>query len=732
MSLRKTLIIVESPSKCKKIEQYLGSDYKVIASCGHFTKLDSLDQISFDTFEISYKIDKIKVLKSIREEIKKSKEVILATDDDREGEAIAWALCVFCKLNIETTKKMVFQEITKSALTYALNNLSRININRVKSQQARQILDIYLGYKISPLLWKYVKHKLSAGRCQTPALRLIYENEKEFENLSSNTHYRVKALFTSKNIPFYLNQQVTKENIESFMEEVCVKKDWRINSESKRQTKENPPQILITSSLQQKAHQLFRFSPKATMSYAQELYENGLITYMRTDSSCYSKDFIEKVKTHIMQNYGEEYLHLHLSLLSQNKNKNKSQEAHEGIRVCDLSKEDACRTSPQVNMLYRFIYKHSIQCAMSPCSLMETTYRITINKDYFFQHVDKTPIFKGWKLLNKEKPENSFVSYLHHLYESKSILCLLFAEANEEYIQNKSHYHEASLIQRLETLNIGRPSTYANILQSILDKSYVIKGNIYGEKVEVIQYIYSQEDGLTQKKEDKILHQETNRLRITPLGKQVCEFCVSHFENIFDYGFTNTMEDSLDQIEYGSKRQDKVLNVFIETLDTSIEKTKRMYKNNPETIQKAKDMSLHCGTYKNEALYIKHGKYGYYVCIGKKTKISLKDFKGFSVLDKINEGQINEEERKGLIQFVENRDNIQQENMCVEISQCCSIRKSKYGYYVYYKTSKMKKPKFFKYNDEKDENKKVREQWIHDKNKTEIMNYITKKYNIDI
>ena len=230
--MSKTLVIVESPAKCKKIESFLGKEYKVVASYGHFTKLDSLDQIDFETYQIKYKIDKVKVLKSIKEEIKKSKEVIIATDDDREGEAIGWTLCLFCKLNLQTTKKIIFQEITKSAIQNALKNITNINIDRVKSQQARQILDIYLGYNISPLLWKYISHKLSAGRCQTPALRIIYENQKEIDELKMDTNYGVKATFTNKNIGFDLSKNIEKKDINLFLDGVVKKEKWQINSKN--------------------------------------------------------------------------------------------------------------------------------------------------------------------------------------------------------------------------------------------------------------------------------------------------------------------------------------------------------------------------------------------------------------------------------------------------------------------------------------------------------------------
>ena len=733
MSKKKTLIIVESPSKCKKIEQYLGRDYKVVASYGHFTKLDSLDQIQFDTFQIQYKVDKGKVLKTIKEEIKKSKEVILATDDDREGEAIAWSLCVFCKLPVQTTKKMIFQEITKPALTRALENITTINMDRVRSQQSRQILDIYLGYTISPLLWKYVQHKLSAGRCQTPTLKLIYENQQECDSLSNDTHYIVKAVFTSKRIPFQCSGPISKDTIETYMELLSHKKDWTLESKKERQVTENPPRVLITSTLQQKAHQLFKYSPKMTMKYAQELYENGLITYMRTDSACYSLEFIESVKKHIVQQHGDVYLHKNIYGLQQNKNKSKAQEAHEGIRICDIQKTEANVKTSGANTLYKFIYKHSIQCAMSPATFHETQYNTSILMDTTFKHTNKTPIFLGWKILDKESSVLSFVSYLTHLYDSKTTLSLPFAEANECLAQTKSHYHEASLIQKLESLNIGRPSTYASILQSVLDKKYVLKGNIEGKAVSSTQFVFLLEEGVQQKKEEKILHQEKNKLAITPLGKQVCEFCYGHFDEVFQYEFTNKMEQELDEIEGGSLSQEKVLNPYIQIVSSWIEKTKQHYHENPEEVKKVKDQSIHCGTYQNEPLFIKNGKFGYYLSIGKKDKISLKEFKGFSVEQKIkDQTEMKENEKQALIDYMEQRKVIRNENICVELTPSCSIRKSKYGYYIFYQKKGMKKPQFLKYNDEKDEEKDTRLSWIETKDKSQISAYITKKYNISI
>ena len=728
----KTLVIVESPSKCKKIEQYLGSGYKVVASFGHFTKLDSLDQISFDTFQIAYKVDKGKVLKTIKDEIKKCKDVILATDDDREGEAIAWALCVFCKLDLRKTKKMVFQEITKPALLRALDNLGHVNMDRVYSQQARQILDIYVGYKVSPMLWKYVQHTLSAGRCQTPALHLVYENQQAIDALSQDTHFIVKAKFTDKKAPFSCVDPIEKTAIDMFMNNLCDKQDWKVETKKERQVKEKPPTILITSTLQQKAHSYLRMSPKQTMKYAQELYENGLITYMRTDSACYSKEFIGSLEKHIVSSYGNAYVSPHLETLLQNRNqKGKAQEAHEGIRVCDLRVQKSQVKTQAANTLYSFIYKHTIQCGMSDAIYHETTFGIPFQETWF-RHIDKQCTFQGWRIVDPPKPFVSFVSYLTTLFESKTSFGLPYSEATETLVHQKPHYHEASLIQQLESMGIGRPSTYASIIHSLIDKKYVIKGNIEGKEVETTHYVFNRDEGLMKEKVAKILRQEKQKLAITALGKQVCDFCYLHFQELFQYTFTTQMEQSLDMIENKEALHGDILSGFIQKVDHLIQETTSNYTAHPEQIKKVKDQSLHCGTYLGEPLYIKNGKHGYYACFGKKEKISLKEFQVFCIEDSIALGECSPLEKESLIEFIKQRDQLRNENMGVVLSPSCSIRKSKYGYYVYYKTKTMKKPTFYKYNDEKDDQTKQRFQWIEDQCKKEITSYLMKKYSITI
>lgn len=734
--MNKTLLIVESPSKCKKIESYLGKDYKVIASFGHFTKLNSLDQIDFNNYQIKYKIDKQKVLKNIKDEIKKANEVIIATDNDREGEAIGWAICIFCKLNLKTTKKIVFQEITKTALQNALANPSHIDMNVVHSQQTRQILDIYLGYKVSPLLWKYVQHKLSAGRCQTPALKLIYDNEQLFKNQCLDTHFKVYANFHNTSIKFECDKYIENEHIETFLEN---HKDtsWYIHEKKERNYNEKPPKVLITSSLQQKAFNVFKFSPKQTMKYAQELYENGLITYMRTDSSCYSKEFINKLESHIKANYSQKYVNKSIQSLCVNKNKNKSQEAHEGIRVCDLKISQSSVKTPQANKLYQMIYVHSIQCGMADCEMNEMKYIVKEKHDkigkYHYLYCDKIVVFDGWKILNKNNEDiKSYRMILDNYHAETKDIKMVQVGANENIQKSLNHYNEASLVQKLEKMNIGRPSTFSSIISNVIEKKYVEKKNIPGVKMNIREYIFKG-DNIIKNENEKELNAEKNKLQITLLGTYVCEFCYQYFDDIFNFSFTDEMESKLDSIADGEHLHCDVLNNYRADVDKLLQTTHDSIKTTPK--QKLKEQtSIHCGLYEGEPLYIKNGPYGYYVNIGKNEKISLKGFDSFDIGIKISDGinELNDEEYNSLSKYiVESRKN-KSKSTLVTLNKEYSIRESKYGYYVYYKTSKMKKPSFLKYNDEKDDKKEERNTWVAENNVEEIKSYLMKKYNINI
>ena len=324
------LIIVESPAKCKKIEGFLGNNYKCLASFGHIQQLSSLKNIDFQnnynlTFEIiKEKSAKIKLLKDA---VKKSKEVIIATDDDREGEAIGWHLCNVLNLDVLTTKRIIFHEITKKAILKSMSNPTIINMNIVQAQNARQILDLYIGFKLSPILWEQISRKykdgLSAGRCQTPALKIIYENQLDIKNAKKEVVYNTIGYFTSKNIPVELNFQFSGQTImEEFLEE-SVNFDHSITCSKPSNVIKPPPEPFITSTLQQAASNNFHWGPKETMKYAQTLYENGYITYMRTDCKKYSEEFLDKTHKYIAQTYEEKYVHEDLYSLSNSGNKNK-------------------------------------------------------------------------------------------------------------------------------------------------------------------------------------------------------------------------------------------------------------------------------------------------------------------------------------------------------------------------------------------------------------------------
>jgi DNA topoisomerase-1 len=682
----KTLLIVESPSKCKIIEKYLGDGYKVVASCGHFRSLNNLEQIKLDSLDVKYTNDKPKIIKMLKEEIEKVDEVILATDNDREGEAIAWHICQTCKLPL-TTKRILFQEITKSALLIALQNPTTINMNRVYSQQSRQILDIYIGFKISPVLWKHIQHTLSAGRCQTPALRMIYEKDQLIKNQSYITDYLIYGSFTSKNIEFKINTHFTKEEIIPFLEK-CKETKFTIKKGDAKQHTLKQPDILITSSLQQKANQSLGMSPQQIMRNAQTLYENGFITYMRTDCSYYSDEFIKKTNDYIKKEYGEKYIG-NIVL--------KEKKAHEGIRITqhDIKKVDI---EPSVNRLYDFIYKYTLQTCMSPNITVQTPYVL----NYDFTYLSTKTIFDGWKILNNKEPTEDYSLYLDNITNIKYNKIT----AEEKCVDQEYHYNESQLIKKLEKENIGRPSTYVSILESI-EKKYVNKGTIIGQNIKLTNY--ELHDNTINVLEEEKQIKEENKLSITELGIKVSEFCNQYFNSLFEYRFTERMEKELDLIEEGSNTDwKKIVKYFINEVDTllkvDIQCSKPEYK------------SLHCGYLNKNAIVLKDGPYGFYVEY-KKNSISLKKFKSPELIHEwIVAQHISQNELNELIEYIKNKDGY-------VISNNISIRNGPNGYYIMYKKPTMKKPKFYDCKDiieliETNETEKIK---IYIENKYKIL-----------
>ena len=678
------LLIVESPSKCKIIEKYLGEKYKVIASCGHFRSLNKLEQINFDIMEINYANDKPTVIKMLKDEVKQATEVILATDDDREGEAIAWHICQICKLPL-TTKRILFQEITETALKKALCEPVTINMSRVNSQRTRQILDLYIGFTISPLLWKYIQHTLSAGRCQTPALRMIYDQEQVIKTQSYKTHFIIYGYFTKNSIEFKISNHVEEVDIIPFLEK-CKGHTFTLSKGEPKKITASPPSILITSTLQQRASQALSMSPQQVMRNAQTLYENGLITYMRTDCAVYSDDFITQINGCIQKEYGAEYI----GCIKQNEKK-----AHEGIRITHLEVK-SIEIEPNVNRLYDFIYKHTFQSCMSTNIIVQTPYILDFGFTYLSNHTQ----FKGWKIMqSKEGNDKSWGSYLDNL---KNVTFDKIV-AEEKLTSQEFHYSESQLIRQLEKEKIGRPSTFTGIVESI-EKKYVTKGHIKGATISL--NLYELTDTITQTQENKIIEEES-KLTITELGIKVSEFCHTYFNSIFDYRFTENMENQLDLIEENKAEWTTIVKDFKTIVDNLL--------NVPINVEKKKYKSLHCGLWKKNAMVLKDGPHGFYIEY-KDQSISLQKFKTPEIINEWIETQtISDINKEEMITYIKNKDGY-------VITSNISIRNGPRGNYIFYKKPNMKKPKFYDCSEIKE--------YIENNDDDKIIDYIQKKYNI--
>lgn len=719
------LVIVESPAKCKKIEEYLGNGYKCIASFGHITKLNGIESIDIsNNFSPIFSIDtkKIQQIEKIKKAITNSSEVLIATDDDREGEAIGWHICQQFKLNVNTTKRIIFNEITKSALQKAVSNPLTLNLDLVHAQQARQILDVLVGYKISPILWKYIKLEnrqvLSAGRCQTPALKLIYDNQSDIDNSPNKVVYNTTGYFTSKNIPFNLDYNYeTEESIGTFLEESFNHTHIFTLSETKNTTK-NPPSPFITSTIQQAASNEFRFSPKETMSLCQKLYEGGFITYMRTDSKNYSKEFIDKSKDFIRNEYGEEYIYTNIDLLTETgkvktkkkkeDDKVKAQEAHEAIRPTDI----LIKTLPddmeaKEKKLYKLIWTNTLESCMSQAIYKSITVTISAPENHNYKHSTEQVVFPGWKIVDGYELTNSIYTFLQticnnsRLNYNKIISKITMKET-------KQHYTEAKLVQLLEENGIGRPSTFSSLIDKIQARGYVKKENVVGKKLKCVDFELVGEI-ISEITNEREFGNEKGKLVIQPIGTLVCDFLTKYYYELFKYEYTKYMEDILDNISKGNTIWQELCRECLEQIENSTSNIdlndKFLTNENQESDDKHGDgacvgkkeikfTSKKLGKYNNETLTLKRGKYGLYVVWGENKKsingidkesheITLDD-----VITYINKPVTSPSQIQG-----QRSDN---PNMVRYVNNDMSIRKGKgeYSDYIYYKTKTMKKPKF--------------------------------------
>ena len=790
------LVIVESPAKCEKIEKFLGAGYKVIGSYGHITHLSNLDQIDVkNNFKPSFAIIDTKKaqIEKMRKAIKGAKEVILATDDDREGEAIAWHIAQVFGLPLETTKRIVFHEITERAIKHALANPRTLNLELVYAQQGRQILDLIVGFTITPLLWKYIvsnsKNALSAGRCQSPALRLVYDNYKEIQESPGKLSFNSCGYFTSKNIQFTLNKNFdSHDTIKDFLEQSKTHKH-SLTKAKERELIKNPPVPFTTSGLQQAANNNMHISPKDTMMLAQKLYEGGYITYMRTDSKVYSEDFIEEGKNYISEKYRREYIHPEINRLIQNKDKilsnveenekdekdetkttkskptkskkekkekketaaeNNAQEAHEAIRPTHIDLEaipDSEETfSAKHRKLYKLIWTNSLESMMAPAKYLQLVVNIIAPYDALYKYCAEQNIFLGWKAVNGAE-EEKYYDYFQNMKEEvinyKKITC------KQTLKELKSHYSEAHLVQLLEQKGIGRPSTFSSLLEKIQERNYVTKQNVEGKKLEIIDYTLL-DNAIIQEQGTKEFGNEKNKLVITQTGIFVIEFLIKYFSKLFDYDYTKSMEDELDNIAQGTKKYYELCDecyVFINDLiktnnlaatanstnspekiqlaidakhtyligkngptikytkedgtlgfygvkkDIDINKLRAGHYKLDELIETKEENSKLLGSFQNAPVYLKKGKYGYFLECGElrkslntvKINVPIKEIKIEDALTILN-------------------DRASEGNSLVRrISNDLAIRKGKYGDYIFYKTETMKKPQFLKLNDFNDD-----------------------------
>jgi len=581
--MQKNLVIVESPAKAKTIEKFLGKDYKVLSSYGHIRDLKKKEfSIDIDKdFKPHYEIpgDKKKVVEELKAEAKEAETVWLASDEDREGEAIAWHLYEVLKLQPEHTKRIVFHEITQSAILKAIEQPRNIDINLVDAQQARRILDRIVGFELSPVLWKKVKPALSAGRVQSVAVRLIVEREREIQAFQSEASYRVTAVFLVPDAdgkPVEMKAELsrrikTKAEAQKFLES-CRSASFTIHDISTRPLKKSPAAPFTTSTLQQEAARKLGFTVAQTMMVAQRLYESGKITYMRTDSVNLSELAVDSSKAVIADMMGERYVYpRHFATKTKG-----AQEAHEAIRPTYMENAKIEGT-PQERKLYDLIWKRTIASQMADAEVEKTTVSIGIsNEADTFNATGEVVKFDGFLHVYRESidedteqedetrllPPLKKGQVLHH----QSII------ATERFTQHPPRYTEASLVRKLEELGIGRPSTYAPTISTIQQRGYVEKGEKSGEE-RSYNILSLQDSKITDVTQTEITGAEKAKLMPTDTGTVVNDFLMEYFPNILDYNFTASVEKQFDEIAEGEKKWTAILKDFYKDFHPSVENT---------------------------------------------------------------------------------------------------------------------------------------------------------------
>ncbi|MFP5471648.1 MAG: type I DNA topoisomerase [Bacteroidia bacterium] len=573
----KNLVIVESPAKAKTIESYLGKDYIVKSSFGHVRDLASkglaidIEGGFIPNYEVSE--DKKAVIKDLKKLAKEAEMVWLATDEDREGEAISWHLKEALSLDDKKIKRITFNEITKTAVTKAINNPREINIDLVNAQQARRVLDRLVGFELSPVLWKKVKPSLSAGRVQSVAVRLIVEREKEIQAFKSTSSYKVSAIFTTpKGEAFKAELKSnfdTLDKAKAFLEK-CVQAQFNVSSLNKRPGKKSPAAPFTTSTLQQEASRKLGYSVARTMQVAQKLYESGKITYMRTDSVNLSEDALKAIKDEVVSYFGGEYANP-----KKYYTKSKSaQEAHEAIRPTDMSVHTINDDSAE-KKLYELIWKRTIASQMADAELEKTTITIeSKNVKEIFEANGEVIKFDGFLkvyLESTDEEEQGEEGMLPRMEEGEQVDYKTI-EAVQKFTRPAARYTEASLVKKLEELGIGRPSTYAPTISTIQKRGYVEKGEKEGEE-RTIETVKLDKGKITEATHTEKFGSDKGKLTPTDIGTVVNDFLIEHFKEILDYNFTASVEEEFDEIANGLVEWTKMIKKFYGPFHKSVENT---------------------------------------------------------------------------------------------------------------------------------------------------------------
>jgi len=764
-----TLVIVESPAKCKKIEEYLGPGYKCVATYGHLRELSSLKNIDLNnnfnpTYTIIDNTIKKKQIELIRKEIKNADEIILSLDGDREGEKISYCVAQIFNLDINKTKRITFNEITESAIQYAIKNPRIIDMDLVYAQQARQILDLLVGFKVSSMLWKFISSpkgkdfSLSAGRCQTPALHLVYDNEQDIKGAEERKVYNTTGYFTNLNLPFELSPQGKFELEDEITDFLNGSKDFTHIYTCLKPVKvyKKQPEPFTTSTLQQNASNELHYTPKETMRICQLLYEGGFITYMRTDSKTYSKEFIDLTKNYILHNYEVKYINENIdslitgsSKIDEGKEKKSKktntekvkdslrQEAHEAIRPTNISLFELPETLDfKERRMYKLIWENTLESCMSQASFYSITASISAFKNMKFTYTSELIDFPGWKIVSKKylneiTIQNKEYQYLQQIKQNCIVpykkIC-----AKVTIKGSKQHYTEARLVQLLEEKGIGRPSTFSSLIDKIQVRGYVKKEHVKGK--EIVCKDYELENGEIFEVETKReFGNEKSKLVIQPLGIIVMEFLNKHFSDLFNYNYTKEMEDELDKISKGNTIWYNLCDMCNKQIDHLVDGLKYETKievkiddNNTYLVGKygpiikcveqvdGKEEITFKPIKKDMDIYkIENGDYNIEEIVDttKKTKTQyiLGQYNGKDVI--LKKGKfglyITWDQKTKTLKELGNRpienitlDDVQkyleeESNLIREVSTSISIRKGTKGDYIFYKSAKMKKPQFF-------------------------------------